>query len=96
MIRLLVFLDSILYYYVFILIFAAVMSWLIAFDVVNYRNNIVRRVIEILTVLTEPVLSPLRRFVPNAGGLDISFLVLFIFVQLIRSVVIPNLIGLMS
>jgi YggT family protein len=96
MIHLLDFLDSLLYYYVFVLIFSAAMSWLIAFDVVNYRNNIVRMVIDMLTALTEPVLSPLRRFVPNVGGLDISFLVLFIFIQLIRSVVIPNLIELMS
>jgi YggT family protein len=95
MIRLLVFCDWILYYYVLVLVFAAVMSWLTAFDVVNYRNNIVRSIIETLRALTEPVLTPLRRFVPTVGGLDISFLALFIFIQLIRSVVIPNLIELM-
>ena len=94
MIRILGFVDWLLYYYTFVLIFAAAMSWLIAFDVVNYRSNIARNVIEMLRALTEPVLSPLRRFLPNVGGLDISFLLLFIFIQLIRSVIIPNLIEL--
>jgi YggT family protein len=92
MIRLLLFIDWLLGLYVFILIVSAIMSWLIAFDVVNLRNNIVRSVMYTLDKLTTPVLAPIRRFVPPLGGLDLSFLVLFILIQLIRSVIIPDLI----
>jgi len=46
--------------------------------------------------LTEPVLRPIRRYVPPLGALDISFLVLFILIQLIRMVIIPELIDLMT
>jgi YggT family protein len=94
MIRLLFFIDWLLGLYVFILIVTAIMSWLIAFDVVNLRNNLVRSVMYALEALTTPALAPLRRYVPNIGGLDISFLVLFILIQFIRSVIIPELIDL--
>jgi YggT family protein len=92
MIRLLLFIDYLLGLYIFILVVMAIMSWLVAFDVINTRNNIVRSVMHALDVLTSPVLAPIRRYIPPMGGLDISFLVLFILIQLIRSVVIPDLI----
>jgi YggT family protein len=95
MIRLLLFIDWLLGLYVFILILSAIMSWLIAFDVVNLRNNLVRSIMYALDALTNPVLAPIRRFVPSLGGLDISFLVLFILIQLVRSVIIPDLIDLL-
>jgi YggT family protein len=91
MIRLLLFIDWLLGFYVFILLFAAIMSWLLAFDVVNYKNNVVRMVMQVLTALTEPVLAPMRRYLPSVGGLDISFLVLFILIQFIRSVILPGI-----
>jgi YggT family protein len=96
MIRLLLFIDYLLGLYVFILVVTAIMSWLIAFDVINIRNNIVRSVIHALDALTEPALAPIRRHVPSVGGLDISFLILFILIQLIRSVLIPDLIDLLQ
>jgi YggT family protein len=92
MIRLLLFIDYLLGLYIFILVVMAIMSWLVAFDVINTRNNIVRSVIHALDVLTAPVLAPIRRYIPPMGGLDISFLVLFILIQLVRSVLIPDLI----
>ena len=91
MARLLVFIDWLLGFYAFILIVAAVMSWLIAFDVISARNNLVKSVLPTLFVLTEPALRPIRRFVPPLGGLDLSFLVLFILIQLVRMVIIPGL-----
>ena len=91
MVRLLVFIDWLLGFYAFILIVAAVMSWLIAFDVISARNNLVKSVLPTLFVLTEPALRPIRRFVPPLGGLDLSFLVLFILIQLVRMVIIPGL-----
>jgi YggT family protein len=91
MIRLLDFIDWLLGLYVFILVVTAVMSWLVAFSVINTRNDFVRQVLYTLELLTEPALRPIRRFVPPLGGLDMSFLVLFILIQLVRSVVIPEL-----
>jgi YggT family protein len=92
MIRLLEFIDYLLGLYVFILIFTAIMSWLVVFDVINVRNNIVRSIMYALSALTEPVLAPIRRYVPAVGGLDLSFLVLILLLQLIRAVLIPDLI----
>lgn len=91
MIRLLDFIDWLLGFYVFILVVTAIMSWLVAFNVINVRNDLVRQVLYTLELLTEPVLRPIRRFVPPLGGLDLSFLVLFILIQLIRMVIIPDL-----
>lgn len=91
-IRILGFVDWLLGFYVFILIFAAIMSWLIAFNVVNIRNDVVRTVVHVLDALTEPVLRPIRRYVPAFGGLDISFLILFIAIQFVRAVILPSLI----
>jgi YggT family protein len=95
MIRLLLFFDWLLGFLVFILLFAAIMSWLIAFDVVNLRNNVVRAIWHTLNAITEPILAPIRRYVPTVGNLDLSFIVLFILIQLIRSVLIPDLIDLL-
>ena len=95
MIRLLDFIDWLLGLYVFILIVTAIMSWLVAFNVINIRNDFVRQVLYTLDLLTEPVLRPIRRVVPPLGALDMSFLVLFILIQLIRAVIIPELQDLM-
>jgi len=91
MIRLLDFIDWLLGLYEFILVVTAIMSWLIAFSVINVRNDLVRQVLYTLDLLTEPALRPIRRFVPPLGGLDVSFLVLFILIELIRRVIIPDL-----
>jgi YggT family protein len=92
MIRLLLFVDDLLGFYVFILLVTVIVSWLIAFDVINIRNNVVRSLLHVLSALTDPVLAPIRRYVPAVGGLDLSFLVLLLVIQLVRSVLIPNLI----
>jgi YggT family protein len=91
MIRLLDFIDWLLGLYVFILIVTAVVSWLVAFSVINVRNDLVRQLLYTLDLLTEPALRPIRRFVPPLGALDMSFLVLFILIQLLGLVIIPEL-----
>ena len=58
--------------YIYILVAAAVLSWLIAFNVVNTRNQLVAMIADALWRLTEPVLRPIRRILPNLGGLDLS------------------------
>ena len=73
--------------YKLIIIVAAVMSWLIAFNVVNARNQVVRTIWSSLVALTEPALRPIRRILPNTGGLDISPIVLFLFILLIEQII---------
>ncbi|MBL8836149.1 MAG: YggT family protein [Alphaproteobacteria bacterium] len=72
--------------YRWVVIAAIIMSWLVQFNIVNRHNQIVATVSEILYRVTEPVLRPIRRFVPNLGGIDISPIVLFLillFVELL-------------
>lgn len=64
--------------YIWILIANAVLSWLVAFNVVNPHNNVVRTIGEALYRLTEPALRPIRSFLPSLGGLDISPVILII------------------
>jgi YggT family protein len=73
--------------YKLIIIVAAVMSWLIAFSVVNVRNEVVRTIWSALVAMTEPALRPIRRFLPNTGGLDISPIVLFLLILLIQEII---------
>jgi len=73
--------------YKLVIIVAAVMSWLIAFNVVNVRNEVVRTIWNSLVALTEPALRPIRRFLPNTGGLDISPIVLFLLILLVEQII---------
>jgi YggT family protein len=73
--------------YKLVIIVAAVMSWLIAFNVVNVRNEVVRTIWSSLVALTEPALRPIRRLLPNTGGLDISPIVLFLLILLIEQII---------
>jgi len=75
-----------------VLIASAVLSWLLVFNVVNTRNQAVAVISDILYRLTEPLLKPIRRWVPNYGGLDLSFLVLWVFLYFLQRVVIDSLI----
>jgi YggT family protein len=71
-------------FYVWALIVGAVLSWLVAFEIVNPYNRVVHVVGDILSRITEPLLAPIRRALPNMGGLDLSPLVLIfaiIFLQ---------------
>lgn len=73
--------------YVWLLIAAAVLSWLIAFNVVNVRNQFVGMVADFLYRITEPVLRPIRNVMPNLGGLDISPIILIIIIFFIQRVI---------
>ena len=77
--------------YVWLLIASAILSWLIAFNVVNTRNQFVAAVAEFLYRITEPVLAPIRSFMPNLGGLDISPIILILIIILIQKLVAYNL-----
>jgi YggT family protein len=91
MLELLQFIDLVLQLYMYVLFAAAVLSWLIAFNVVNVRNHAVALIADTLYRLTEPLLNPIRKRLPSFGGIDISFIVLFLIIIFIRSVILPNL-----
>jgi YggT family protein len=80
--------------YVWLLIAAAVLSWLIAFNVVNMRNGFVAAVADFLYRVTEPLLAPIRARMPNLGGIDLSpvvlILIIFLIERLILYYVYPN------
>lgn len=79
--------DTLITLYVWILIASAILSWLVAFNVVNPSNQVVRSVGEFLWRVTEPVLAPIRRLLPNLGGIDVSPVILIIGLYFIRNLV---------
>jgi YggT family protein len=91
MIELLGFINLLLQLYLYVLIAAAVFSWLIAFNVINVRSPAVAAIGRALYQLTEPVLRPIRNILPPMGGIDISFIVVALIIFFIQSVIIPNL-----
>jgi YggT family protein len=78
----------ILQIYVWLLIAAAILSWLIAFNVVNARNQVVAMVGEFLYRITEPLLRPIRSILPNLGGIDISPVILILIIFFIENVIV--------
>jgi YggT family protein len=70
--------------YIWIIIASAVLSWLVAFNVVNPHNSVVRAIGETLYRLTEPALRPIRSMLPSLGGLDISPVILIIILLFIE------------
>lgn len=73
--------------YVWLLIASAILSWLIAFNVVNTRNQLVSAIAEFLFRITEPVLAPIRNALPSLGGLDISPIILILIIMFIQRVI---------
>lgn len=74
--------------YIWVLIASAIMSWLIAFKVVNTYNRVVATIGEVLYRLTEPVLAPIRRVLPTVGGLDLSPVVLILLLVFLKNLII--------
>ena len=73
--------------YVWVLIISAVLSWLVAFNVVNPYNQLVRTISEIVYKLTEPLLAPLPSVLPSIGGLDLSPMVLILIIFFLERVI---------
>jgi YggT family protein len=91
MLELLSFINIVVEIYKWIIIAAAIMSWLIAFNVINPYNQFVRSLWMSFNALTEPLLRPIRRAMPNLGGIDISPMVLILACLFVQVVVLPNL-----
>ena len=77
-------LDSIITIYLWIIIVNAVLSWLVAFNILNTSNRFVYSILEFTYRLTDPILNRIRRFLPNLGAFDISPIILLLFIWFIE------------
>lgn len=77
--------DLALNLYTWVLIASAIFSWLYAFNVINTNNRFVYSLGQFFYNVTEPALRPIRRFLPNLGGIDISPIILLLLIFFIRS-----------
>jgi YggT family protein len=74
--------------YWYIILGTVVISWLVSFNIINYGNPYVRQANSVLRQLTEPVLGPIRRILPNLGGLDFSPVVVLFALQFLKQFII--------
>ena len=83
----LVLLDSVITIYIWIVIINAISSWLVTFNILNTQNRFVFSVLDTTSKLTDPALNKIRRFLPTFGSVDLSPVVLILFLMFIRNVV---------
>jgi YggT family protein len=82
--------DILFELFMWLLIIQAIMSWLLAFNVLNPRNQVIGMIWQFMLRVTEPLLRPIRRILPNFGGLDLAPLVLILIIYFVRrSILIP-------
>ena len=81
----LILIDSLVSIYIWILIINALLSWLIAFNVLNTSNRLVSSLLDISYKMTDPLLRPIRNFLPNLGGIYISPVILILLLMFIRN-----------
>ena len=78
-------LDSVITIYLWIIIINAILSWLVAFNVLNTQNKFVFSVLDVTYKLTDPALNKIRRFIPTFGSIDISPVILILFLMFLRN-----------
>ncbi|MEL7048534.1 MAG: YggT family protein [Pseudomonadota bacterium] len=91
MIELLQFISYVIGLYTYVILATVIMSWLVGFGVINGYNPTVRAFSDALRAVTEPLLRPIRRALPDLGAVDISPIVLLLGCFFIQSVIIPNI-----
>lgn len=79
--------NAVVELYIWCLIIWVVLSWLVAFNVINTRNRFVGMLGDFLDRITEPALRPIRRVMPNLGGIDISPIILILLIYFVRDLV---------
>ena len=82
-----VLLDSVITIYLWIIIINAILSWLVAFNVLNTQNRFVFSVLDVTYKLTDPALNKLRRFIPMFGSIDISPVILILLLMFLRNII---------
>ncbi len=73
-----------------IIIIQAIMSWLIAFNIINTYNDIVAQIWMVLERMTEPLYRPFRKFMPDFGGLDLTPMLVLVIIMILQQAVLPN------
>jgi len=87
----LILLDSVITIYIWILIINALLSWLIAFNVLNTSNRLVYSLLDISYKITNPLLKSIRNFLPNLGNIDVSPVVLILLLMFLRNLIFEYL-----
>ncbi len=85
--------DLLLNILTWIIIIQAVLSWLVAFNVINTHNDFVRQILYALDRITEPLYRPIRRILPDFGALDLSPLVVLLLIYILRNIILPAVAG---
>jgi YggT family protein len=75
----------------YIIMIQAIASWLIAFNVINTRNDFVRQILYALDRITAPLYRPIRRIMPDFGGLDFSPMVVILIIIILQRILLPNI-----
>ena len=89
MLVLLQILDLLLRLLTYIIIAQAILSWLVAFNVINTSSEFVRSILYALDRMTEPLYRPIRRILPDFGALDLSPMVVLLIIIILRDIVLP-------
>ena len=84
---LLILFDNVVGLYIWILIINAIISWLVAFNVLNTSNRLVDSILDVSYKLTDPPLNFIRRFIPNLGSIDISPIVMILGLMFLRNLI---------
>jgi YggT family protein len=84
-------LDALLGLLWWAIIISAVLSWLVAFDIINLRNRVVYQISTVLDRVTAPVLRPFQRIIPPLGGVDISPIIVLLIITGVRAFLLPGL-----
>ena len=85
---------GLLNFLLFAIVVSAILSWLVAFDVINLRNRFVYNVAHFLDAVTRPILRPVQKVIPPLGGVDISPIIVLLLIQGFRSYILPLILGL--
>ena len=80
-------LDNVITIYLWIIIINAILSWLVAFNILNTQNRFVFSVLDVTYKLTDPALNKIRRFIPTFGSIDISPVILILLLMFLRNLI---------
>ncbi|HEU0156500.1 MAG TPA: YggT family protein [Stellaceae bacterium] len=83
--------DTVITIYIWLLIAQAVLSWLVAFGIVNRHNRVVATIGDFLWRITEPLLRPIRRILPDLGGIDVSPVIVILLLYFVRNLMFEYL-----
>jgi len=89
MLPLLQIIDLLLSVLMWIIIIQAILSWLVAFNVINTYNDFVRQLLYALDRITEPLYRPIRKIMPDFGALDLSPMVVLLLIYILRQIILP-------